>query len=165
MLICDEKNRSIIIDHINNSDDLLPITSKYFWGLNLDILEFKLEPLYYSQSTICKSMLLDINGYKCILPSHWFVLVYDEDTTQLDVVEIEDLSTSTFTVFSYGYNESRVAPIDIKTIDYRHNYKNISPLINKNQMLCHLIDKYTWIVISPFDSNKYIKDKLIGDII
>ena len=161
MLICDENNETIIID-----STITPVISDYFWVLDLEISEFTLIPILYFQESVSPSILVEVNGFKFVLPANWNLLVYDPDTMQLDVVEISDLSSSNFTALVYGPNFGFIKPANVRTLDYRVSYKNVSPSLNKHQMMCHPISPDSWVVISPSDNyGKFLKDKTVGDII
>lgn len=165
MLICNENNKVISVDQIDSIINCNNLNKNYFWIFNLDILEFTLDTAKYIAETTCESILLEINGYMLAFPTYWNILVFDEDTTQLDVAEISDLSTANFTPFIYNWKESKHKLGNVITMDYKPLYKNTYPYLNKNQMLCHPINYHQWIVVSPNDPYKYIKDKLVGDII
>jgi len=65
-----------------------------------------------------------------------------------------------------GPNIQKAIPGTIIVIDYDSRYKNVGPLLNKHQMLCHPISQEAWVNVSPTDVfNKYLKEKIVGDII
>lgn len=161
MLIFDEHNDTVIVESI-----YVPIPCESFWVLDLELMDFTLAPLDVLEEVVCPSIQLMIGGFKFVLPANWNMLVFDPDTSQLDVVEMSDLSSNEFTAFVYGPNKSSVSPLRVATIDYLPSCKNISPTLNKHQMLCHPISPDAWVVVSSSDGyNKYLKDCVVGDII
>ena len=161
MLIVDENNNPIIIDNIHG-----PVLTNYFYVLDLNMRDYTLSPLQILEESCCPSLTLQIHGFEFILPANWNVLVYSEDTHQLDVIEVSALAGAEFTALVYGNQMSFIKPGIISVVDYSPNHKNISPSLHKHQMLCHPISETTWINISPSDSYaKYIKDTFVGDII
>lgn len=160
MLICDEQDETIIIESI-----LEPIISNYFWALNLDLLDFTLEPITMVAEKFYPSILVEVNRFKFILPAEWNLLVYDDETMQLDVVEISDLSISNFTALLGGPKYDFAKPAQVKTLDYKLRVKSAYPSLNKHQMLCHPVSPDSWVMIAPSDSySKYLKEKTVGDI-
>lgn len=161
MLVFDEHSNPLIIDSIYN-----PTPAKYIWCLDLSIMDFTLAPLKVLEEITCPSVTVSVCGFTFILPAHWYVLVYDEETTQVDTISVADISGKEFVALGYGPHKTKAFPAKISVVDYTVQYKNVGPSLNKHQMLCHPIGPNTWINISPTDVyNKYLKDVIIGDII
>ena len=161
MLIFDESAEPIILDSIYT-----PTITEYFYVLDLEMMDFTLTPLLVLEETVYPSITLKIKGFEFILPTNWNILVYAEDTHQLDVVEIGSLAGREFTAMIYGPNKSNVTPGKITVTNYTPEFKNVSPALNKSQMLCHPIGPEEWVSVSPSDTyNKYLKDKIVGDLI
>ena len=161
MIIFDEHNHPIILDSIYG-----PTVTEFMWVLDLSIMDFTLAPLLMLEETICPSMQLCIQGFEFVLPASWSILVYDQETSQLDVVEVSEVAGREFTAFVYGPVSNRPTPASVIATNYYVEYKNIGPSLNKHQMLCHPIGPTEWICVSPSDSyNKYLKDKIVGDLL
>lgn len=161
MLIFDEHNDAIMLDNIQG-----PVLSQYMYVLDLNLMDYTLTPLLVFEEIICPTITLKIRGFAFDLPSNWNILISDDETYQLDVVEISDLAGKEFQALVYGMNMSMVELEPVQVIDYQPSHQNVGPSLNKYQMLCHPIDPTSWINVAPSDSyNKYLKDKVIGDII
>lgn len=160
MLIFDENIKPIIIDSIHS-----PTPTEYMWVLDLIMMDFTLAPLVMLEEVICPSMQIQIQGFEFILPANWNILVYDDETSQLDVIELSQAAGREFTALTYGPKKSYTVPSTIIVTDYFIEYKNVGPSLNKHQMLCHPINSDVWCAIGPSDNfNKYLKDKTIGDL-
>lgn len=161
MLIFDEQSHAIIIDSVTT-----PLTIDYFWILDLPNLDFTITSLLMLEEIIAPTLMLEILGFTFPLPTTWSMLVYSEETTQIDVVEIRDLPGNDFTAMIYGPNESRTQPGKIRALDYDAKYANYGPSLNKQQMLCHPIGPELWVNVAPTDVyNKYLKEKNVGDLL
>ncbi len=161
MLVFDENSKPLIIDSIYT-----PTLTSHVWILDLSIMDFTLAPLEVLEEITCPSVMIEVCGFKFILPAHWYVLVYDEETTQVDTVCVSELSGREFMALGYGPNKNKAFPAKIVVVDYNAQFKNVGPSLNKHQMLCHPIGPNAWINISPTDVyNKYLKDVIVGDII
>lgn len=161
MLIFDDNAQPIIIDSING-----PTPTDHFWVLDFTIMDYTLTPLVMLEETICPSMQIRIKGFEFILPANWTILVYDKETSQVDVVELSETAGREFTAFVYGPNKPYPTPSNIVVTNYFIEAKNVGPTLNKHQMLCHPIGPDEWINVSPADAyNKYLKDVSIGDLI
>lgn len=161
MLIFDGDSQPIIIDSIHG-----PTVSEYMWVLDLQMLDFKMTPLLMLEEIVCSSVQVMVNGYEFVLPASWNILVYDRDTTQLDVVELAEAAGRQFTAMAYGPNKTQPSPAPITVTNYFVEYKNVGPSLNKHQMLCHPINTDEWICVSPSDAyNKYLRDIIVGDLI
>lgn len=157
----DENKRTIIIDVLNP-----PVVSNNFWVLDLNLMDFTLAPLITFEQCTTPLLKLQINGFQFALPGTWNVLIYDEETSILDVVPVFDLAGKRHTSFIYGPDMLNVTGGAITVVDYISSGDSFYPNLNKNQMLCHPIAADRWIVAAPSDSyNKYLKDKVIGDIV
>lgn len=161
MLIFDEHSHAIIIDSVST-----PLTTDYFWILDLPNLDFTVAPLLMLEETVGPTHMLNILGFTFPLPTTWSMLVFSEETSQIDVVEVKDLPGNDFTAMVYGPNESRANPGKIRALDYDTKYANYGPSLNKQQMLCHPIGPDLWVNVAPTDVyNKYLKEKIVGDLL
>lgn len=161
MLIFNENNDAILLDNIQG-----PTLSEYMYVLDLTMMDYTLAPLLIFEEVICPTISVMIKGFTFELPANWNILVTDEETMQLDVVEISELAGKGFKAMVYGMNMSMPELEKITVNDYFSNFRNIGPSLNKYQMLCHPISPDAWVNVAPSDSyNKYLKEKLVGDII
>jgi len=161
MLIFNENNVPIILDSIQG-----PTIPEHMYVLDLILMDYTLAPLLVLEEVICPTILITIRGFSFKLPAHWNILITDDETFQLDVVEVSELAGKEFKALVYGMDMSMVELATVTVNDYYSDYQNIGPSLNKYQMLCHPISPNTWVNVSPSDSyNKYLKEKLVGDII
>lgn len=161
MLIFDSDSKPIILDSIHT-----PTLTDHFWVLDLSLMDFTLAPLISLEEVICPSLVLRVNGFEFALPANWNVLVYDGETSQLDVVELSEACGREFSALCYGPQRTRHSPATVTVTNYFVEHRNIGPLLNKHQMLCHPIGPGEWINVAPSDTyNKYLKDRAVGDII
>ena len=160
MLIFDENAQPIIIDNIYS-----PTPTDHMWVLDLSIMDYTLVSLTMLEEVICPSIQVRIQGFEFVLPANWNILVYDRETSQLDVVALSETAGREFTALIYGPNKPYPTPATIMVTNYFIEHKNVGPSLNKHQMLCHPIGPNDWCSIGPSDSfNKYLKDTTIGDL-
>jgi len=160
MLIYNEMSSPVIIDSIYT-----PLPSSHMWVLDLEMRDFTLAPITMLEETISPAITLDVLGFTFNLPTNWFVVVYDTETMQIDVVKVSDLAGQTHTLLGSGPEYTRAFPVKVTPTDYKAQYKHVGPSLNKHQMLCHPIAPGYWINISPIDTfNKYLKDTIVGDL-
>jgi hypothetical protein len=161
MLIFDSNSKPIILDSIH-----VPTLTDHFWVLDLTMMDFTLAPLISLEEVVCPTLILRVKGFDFALPANWNVLVYDRETSQLDVVELAETCGREFTALCYGPTKSRHTPAIVSAVDYHVEQKNVGPLLGKHQMLCHPIGPDEWINVAPSDTfNKYLKDRAVGDLI
>ena len=161
MLLFDDHSKPVILDSI-----FVPTLMEHFWVLDFNILDFTLTPLVALEQIICPSLQMRVQGFDFVVPANWTVLCYDKETSQLDTIEISETAGREFTALVYGPNKSLAQAGTISIIDYYQEFVNVSPSLNKHQMLCHPIGPDTWINIAPSDTyNKYLKDLTVGDLI
>jgi len=161
MLIFDNNNNPIILDKIDS-----PVLTDNYWVLDFQLMDFTLSKLLILEEIISPAIELNINGFVFNLPASWNILVIDKETSQLDIIPLQKVAGKDFFAFTYGPNKLRHDFVHISVSNYYPNKCNISPSLFKHQMLCHPIDSETWINVSPSDSyNKYLKDKVAGDIL
>lgn len=161
MLIFDDQSQPIILDNIYS-----PVPTSHMWVLDLQMMDYTLSPLVMLEETNCSSMQIAINGFEFILPSFWSILVYDTETSQLDLIELSDATGKEFTAAVYGPNQHRINPGKITVTNYFIEHKNVGPSLNKHQLLCHPISATEWVSVSPANTfNKYLKEMTIGDIL
>jgi hypothetical protein len=136
------------------------------WVLDLAMMDFTLAPLLMLEEVVCPSIQIQVNGFEFILPANWNILVYDTETSQIDVVELSETAGREFTAFVFGPKKSTAIPAQIIATNYFVEHKNVGPSLNKHQMLCHPIGPDIWVNVSPGDAyNKYLKNNIVGDLI
>ena len=161
MIIFDENSTPTILDDITT-----PTIAEYFWVLDLTIDDFTITPLAVLEEISSPTIEIQVAGFRLALPATWSILVCDQETMQLDVVDIQSIAGKDFRAFVYGPNFSMAETLPITTTHYHTYYKNVAPALSKNQMLCHPISPTAWINVSPSDSyNKYLKGKIAGNFI
>ena len=161
MLIFDENVQPIILESI-----YAPTVTDSFWVLDLNILDFKLAPLNIFEQIDVPSFMVSIQGFDFPLPTNWNILVVDDDSMILDVIQIQEAAGRSYKAFMYGPNMAMVKTPEIFVKQYFPTYPNVGPALNKHQMLCHPVAPGSWVCISGSDTyNKYLKDKVIGDLI
>ena len=161
MLIFDDHSEAIILESI-----YAPTLTDHFWVLDLSMLDYTLTPLLVLEEIVSPSVTLRIRGFEFTLPANWNVLIFAEDTQQLDVVEVGNLAGREFTALVGGPDVHVSTAGTITVIDYTPEYQHVAPSLNKHQMLCHPIGPSEWINVAPSDTyNKYLKDLVAGDIL
>ena len=161
MMILNEQGKTIIIDNL-----YMPLISNYLWVLDLALMDYALVPFNILEEITCSSITLEIFGFEFTLPSNWYVLIYDEETTQVDVVQVSELAGSEFNALIYGPKMTKPSPGKIRVVDYHAQFPNVGPSLNKHQMLCHPVASNAWISVSSTDVyNKYLKDVVLADIV
>lgn len=161
MLILNENNKPLILDSIHT-----PTLTEYMYVLDLEMMDFTLTPLTVLEEIIAPTIELTVHNFTFTLPANWNVLVVDDETLQLDVVEVSELSGRDFHAFVYGPDKPRHEQVPLQVTDYSPHFTNVGPSLTKNQMLCHPIAPNAWINVSPSDTyNKYLKGCVVGNII
>ncbi len=161
MLIFDEKSQPIVLENIYTS-----LITDSFWVLDLNILDFKLAPLGILEQIDAPSFMVSIDGFEFPLPTNWNILVLDEESMVLDVVQLREAAGRSFKAFVYGPSHALPRSSEIIIKSYYPVFPNVGPALNKHQMLCHPVAPQSWICVSGSDTyNKYLKDKVVGDII
>lgn len=163
MVISDENSYPILIDSID-----MGTLTEYFWVLQLSMdgeMDFTLQKLKMFEEQTTPTLEFLIGGYLVEAPTNWNILVYSEETGQLDVAEISDLTRSKFTAVVYLHKTGKVLPGPVSVIDYHREARVRNPSLNKHTMLCHHVGPEGWICIAPTDNyNKYLKDAVVGDL-
>ena len=161
MLIFDDNSEAIILDSIYT-----PTITEYFWVIDLSMLDYTLTPLLVLEEIICPSVTLNIWGFSFNVPANWNILVFSNETQQLDIVPTGDIAGREFTALIGGPDIHCSTGGLIKIVDWTPEYQHVAPSLNKHQMLCHPIGPNEWINIAPGDTyNKYLKELVVGDIL
>ena len=163
MLIFDDNDRTIILDDIYT-----PTPTDYMWVLDLQIMDYTLAPLLVLEEIVCPSIQVRIRGFDFFLPANWNILVFSEETSELDVVEVSEVAGREFTAFVYDISNPKICKYHaglITVVNYISEFTNVGPSLSKHQMLCHPISPTEWINVTPSDTyNKYLKQTVTGDI-
>lgn len=160
MVISDETYFPILIESID-----VPTKTEFYWVLSLSIRDFILSKLLMFEELTVPALELEINGYNLTVPTDWNILVYSPDTSQIDIVEISDLTRGDFTALVFAHDTNKVIPGKIKVTNYKASIKVQTPSLKKDEMLCHPLGNKYWACLSPSDNyNKFLKDAVIGDL-
>jgi hypothetical protein len=161
MLIFDENTKPIVLSDIHT-----PTITTHFWILDLDMLDFTIEPLTVFEEIISPAVELKIEDFKFVIPTSWNILIVGDDTCQLDIVEVSKALGKNFNAFVYGNNNASFNCSQIQATNYFPSMCSVSPLLTKHQLLCHPVAPDKWVCITPFDIyNKYLKGMLVGDLV
>jgi hypothetical protein len=161
MLIFDNNNKPIILDSVHT-----PIIAEYMWVLDLNLMDFTLVPLIILEEILSPTIEIMILGFRFSLPATWNILIVDEETSQLDVVEVSNLAGKEFQALIYGPTCGKPENHTVTVTNYFPTAINVGASLNKHQMLCHPISPNLWINVAPTDTyNKYFKNMVIGDLI
>ncbi len=161
MVISDEYSRPILIDSIDT-----PIATEHFWVLDLVNRDFMLADLVMLEEITTPVIAFNVDGYVIEAPADWNILIYSEETSQLDIIEVSELSRGNFSAFLMDHKLNRVSRNTINVVDY-NSYGTVHvPTMNKNFMLCHTAGPQHWVCIAPTDNYiKLLKDCAVGDIL
>lgn len=161
MVIFDDHSRPILLDSIHS-----PVLTGHFWVLDLAENDFMLTTLDVMEEMTCPSVKLRVENFEFIVPANWSVLVYDVETSMLDSVQLAEAAGRDYQAFVYGPTKNSAESSLIEVIDYYVEHQNVSPSLNKHQMLCHSIGPDTWINIGPSDPyRRFVCNIMVGDIL
>lgn len=160
MLLLNEYNKTVIISSLYD-----PIVFKSYWVLDLVLFDYKLANLNMLEESLSPAFLIRVGVAVFTIPANWYVLVYDEETTQLDTVSINDITNKDYTVLVSNMHNMKVDGATIHILDYIPDAKCVYPTLSKSHMMCHPIYDNTWINIAPNDTyNRYLKSRHVSDI-
>lgn len=161
MVISDEKSYPILIDSIDT-----PLSTDHFWVLNLNERDFMLNDLVMLEEITTPVIAFNVGGYVVEAPADWNILIYSPETSQIDIIEISELTRGDFSAFLFDHKHNKVTKNVVNVVDY-NTYGTIhTPSMNKNVMLCHTAGPHHWVCISPTDNyTKMLRDCTVGDIL
>lgn len=161
MVIADENSYPIMIDSIDT-----PLPIDHFWILDLEERDFRLSNLIMLEEITTPVIAFNVSGYVVEAPADWNILIYSPDTSQIDIIEVSELTRGDYSAFLFDHKHNKVMKNVVNVVDY-NNYGIVhTPSMNKNTMLCHTAGPHHWVCLSPTDNyNKMLKDCSIGDIL
>lgn len=161
MLISDENSRPVLLKSIEE-----PVASEYFWVLNLNERDFELAPLVMLEEITTPVLKFSVGKVQFTVPTDWNILIYSPETSQIDIVEVSELTRGDYSAFLMDHKLNRVTKNTINVIDYSSVGTVHVPTMNKNVMLCHAAGPSHWICLAPTDNyNKLLKECAVGDIL
>lgn len=161
MLVFDDNSEPLILDNVYT-----PTITENIWVLDLGMMDFTLAPLLVLEEIVAPTIEVMILGFKFKLPANWNILIVDDETLQLDVQEVSELPGKEYRALIYGPKETMIEHAVISVTDYFPHEQNVSPSLNKHQMLCHPVSPETWVNVAPSDTyNKYLKNMVAGNLI
>lgn len=160
MILHDENGTPLVI---NNIYDKLP--TNYAWCLDLKTQDFTINHFKVVEECTCNTVTIRVNGRYIDLPSYWYVLVCDPETTQLDTVPVGNLSNNTFYAFVYGSTLAVPEYLQIDVVDWKARCAHTYPTHSRGLMLCLDVGHSKWITCSFSDTyTRFLKNKISGDL-
>ncbi len=162
MLILDEESRAIAIDSIH-----VPTISTHYWVYDLKMMDYVLSPITLLEESRTPCMTIDINGLQFNLPCKWHVLIVDDETSAVDLIDVATLAGRDFSIMAFDHVKNRAHSVKCRVVNYVEDDVVTSPSVHRHQFLCHPIGPTTWINVSPNDMLvKYIRDRemVTGDM-
>jgi hypothetical protein len=167
MLILPEFNRPYLIDSLDT-----PMVAKYNWIFNAELCDFLLNPIVYLEETSGAAYKIRVNGSEFWVPTNWSFLATDLDTYQLDTIPFEAAAKSKSVAFAFLSNENKLRTFDVEIINYISYISVVHPMINKGTAMVHPVgpilshnkELHASIVIGPYDLNKFMGVKTVGDV-
>lgn len=160
MLVLDNENKPLILDSIYT-----PTLAEYIWVLDLEMMDYTLAPLNVLEEIYAPTMEIMILGFKFLVPTNWNILVVDDETFQLDTIEIAEVAGKEFRALLNGSSVPTYETAVIRATNFFPDHHNVGPSLPKHQMLCHPVSPEYWVSIAPSDGyNKYLKDTVAGDL-
>lgn len=160
MVIFDERYKPWLIEDIHT-----PVMIDYFWVLDIKERDFMISKLTMLEEHQCAVLALKILDWVIEVPTDWNILVYSEETSQLDLVTAAEASRGRFDAVVFQHKNDRVLPGRIIPQEYIQAHSVVTPSFKKTEMLCHAIGPDYWVCLSPSDGyNKYLDNAVIGDL-
>lgn len=169
MMIQTEHGAPYIIDALNQ-----PIVPEYFWTLSAPQLDYVLTPLTYLELSQSTGIELEVNQLTVVIPSTWYVLVADPDTSSIDTVAVSDLSKNAYTAVAMSADDSKMRTMPIRCTGVVKELSCVYPLLPRDNMICHPagleVNRNTGkitrlsVMFGPADLNKYFDGLSIGDL-
>lgn len=161
MIIFNENSVPILIDNID-----IPILVDHYWVLDLEQRDFTITPLKMNEEITTPILTIVIGGTKIDLPASWNILIFSEETFQLDIASVSDLTRNNFSALVYNIQKHKAVAAPIHVVDYKMSGKVHTPSLHKTHMLCTAIGSKEMVCISPTDNyNKYLKNATVSDIL
>lgn len=161
MLYFDSSNRLICVDGIYD-----PIVDKYMWILDLDNMDFTLHEMTMLLEITVSTLTFNIDGLKLVLPTNWYVVIYDDEVGMMDVVQVSELMGRNFKLLTYGFSDLMISGSKYIIEKYDTKCVCIMPNLSKKQLLCYPINGEQWICVGPTEAfAKKLKDMLVGELI
>ena len=132
MLIFNENAEIIALNTI-----YVPLVSKYCWITDLVEKDYRLMEIKLLEEMVGPCVTAAVGGIVFDLPASWYVLVFSEETSDVDVIKVHDLMRGDYTCLASGPAQSNYRPVHVSIIDYKEQGSIVTPRLNKNQMLCH----------------------------
>jgi len=161
MFILNENNE---VEELNDIDE--ESKSKFYWSFDMEMRDYTLSPILITEDICCKSVRVVVgNMATFILPSHWVMLVFDEETHQIDLVEIREMMGKDFTAYVSGPEIHRPLPGHVRIVDILPEHSNVAPSLDRTRLMCHPISTSAWISVGGSDVyGRYLKELLTGDV-
>ncbi|MEM2159511.1 MAG: hypothetical protein QXN55_01000 [Candidatus Nitrosotenuis sp.] len=140
-----------------------------------------MKPFTYFEDTIGSAVTVEINDFEFMMPSSWYILILDPETSAIDTVPISSCAYQpSYAVLmspSPFDQKQRTAKINIKDFHENENISLVHPMIQKQTALCHPAglgrayfdnfdnEVHVGVSIGPHDLHKYLNGLTIGNIL
>lgn len=102
-----------------------------------------MRPIRLLEETTGPTVKAQINGFSFLVPASWWILVVDEETKQVDTVQITAASSSSYQAFLMhpSVHDYSVSPIILEDLDPKQSCVHV--MIPKGSMTLHPVGPVT----------------------
>lgn len=169
MQVLHDFQRPYVIESLSS-----PLMIKHCWMFSAPLCDYVMSPIVYLEETTGPSVKIRVNNTEFWVPKSWYVLVTEKERFTLDTVQVHKCSTIPFDLVTFCPNEMKLRTLTARVIDYAESMSLVHPMISKGTALCHPVgpaptmvhgkELQLSIVIGPFDLEKHLREKVVGDL-
>lgn len=152
---------------VNVTDFSTPFPSNHFWvfnGIEVDFMYGKISHVEeYSGATV--TIKCDKHDEIITIPANWYILALDKESYRIDMVPILSCSTYEHDAFVFCSTHQRVETVKIRVLEFNNGGIVYAPNLPKaSAIVCPFTDT-KGIIVGPVDLHRYLKEKVVGDLV
>ena len=138
---------------------------EYVWIFDTKARDFMLSKLNAVIKHTVPIIHIYYNGSIIRLPTSWYVVVYDSDTSEIDVIPVTALMGRRFDLLGLTPDSYKPVAIPATAINYNTRAEFFTPSLLPEQMACIATNSNLWICAGPNEQcTNYLKQTVVGDL-
>jgi hypothetical protein len=150
-----------------------PMVFTHFWCFNGHMMDFNLANLTYLEETTGPTVKLEIRGLEIDVPTGWYVLAVDRETSTVDSLPITIAAAQNHDLLLFSAEDSKPLTTTARVTGYDPSGVVYHPAVAKGSAMIHpcTIENlhgrsvFYGIVIGPHDLHRYVTGKTLGDLL
>jgi hypothetical protein len=152
---------------VNVTDFSSQFPAAHYWTFNGIEVDFMYGKITHVEEYTGASVTIKCDNHPepIIIPANWFILALDRESYRIDMVPILACSTYEHDAYVFCSTHQRVETVKIRILEFNNDSVVYAPNIPKASAIVCPFSDTKGIIVGPVDLHRYLKEKVVGDLV